>query len=84
MLNENKKYLFWDKNMTKIFAIVSVARQVDGEMCIIKAEKAYTTASKADEYASSLAKRYTESISTPHGPIACVCERGVFEFNVEE
>jgi len=67
----------------KIFAIVSVARQVDGEMCVIKMEKAFQQASKADDYANSLSKRYTESISTPHGPIACVCERGVFEIELE-
>ena len=68
----------------KIFAIISVARQVDGEFVIIKAEKAFKKASKADEYAKGLAKRYTESISTPSGAIACVCERGVFELDVDE
>ena len=68
----------------KVFAIISVARQVDGEYVVIKAEKAFKKASKADEYAKGLAKRYTEAISTPSGPIACVCERGVFELDVDE
>ena len=68
----------------KVFAVMSVARQVDGEYCVIKAEKAFLQASKADEYSKSLAKRYTESIATPSGPIACVCERGVFELEVDE
>lgn len=68
----------------KIFAIISVARQVDGEYVVVKAEKAFKQASKADEYAKSLAKRYTESIPTPSGLIACICERGVFEMEIDE
>lgn len=68
----------------KVFAIISIARQVDGEYVVVKAEKAFKQASKADEYAKSLVKRYTESIPTPSGPMACVCERGVFELEVDE
>lgn len=68
----------------KIFAVMSVARQVDGDYVMIKPEKAFKEASKADAYAQGVAKRYAESIQTPTGPIACVCERGVFELEVEE
>lgn len=68
----------------KIFCIISVARQVDGEFVIVKTEKAFKQASKAEEYANALSKRYTESILTVSGPIACVCERGIFEIEVED
>jgi hypothetical protein len=68
----------------KVFAIISVARQVDGEYVVVKVEKAFKTAGKADEHAKTLAKRYAETIPTPGGPMACVCERGVFEIEVEE
>lgn len=68
----------------KVFAIISVARQVDGEYVVVKAEKAFTQASKADEFAKGLAKKYTEAIPTPSGPMPCICERGVFEIDVEE
>lgn len=68
----------------KIYAIVSVARQVDGEYCVIKMEKAYKTAIKADEESKKLARKYAETITTPAGPIQCICERGVFEIDVEE
>lgn len=68
----------------KLFAVISVARQVDGEYVVVKAEKAFKQASKADAYAGGLAKRYTESISTPSGPIACLCERGIFEIELDE
>lgn len=68
----------------KVFAVISLARQVDGEYCCVKVEKAFTKASKADEFAKNLAKRYAESIPTPHGLMPCVCERGVFEIDVED
>lgn len=68
----------------KVFAVISVARQCDGEYVVVKTEKAFLQASKADEYAKGLSKRYAESISTPSGPIACICERGVFEIDVDE
>lgn len=70
--------------MGKIFCVISVARQVDGEMCVVKTEKAFKSASKADDYSKSLAKRYAESITTPYGPMPFICERGVFEIDIEE
>ncbi|MGV8131839.1 MAG: hypothetical protein ACP5N7_07105, partial [Candidatus Pacearchaeota archaeon] len=60
----------------KAFAVISVARQVDGEIVIIKVEKAFLRASAADEYAKKLANNYTEVIQTKTGSIQCVCERG--------
>ena len=73
-----------DVHRQKIFCIISVARQTDGEFVIVKAEKAFKQASKADAYASGLAKRYTESIPTPSGQITCICERGVFEIELDD
>ena len=67
----------------KAFCIISVARQVDGELCVVKVEKAYKNASKADEYSKNLAKKYAETITTPYGPLNFVCERGVFEVEVD-
>ena len=68
----------------KIFAIFSVARQVDGVYVVIKAEKAFTKATLAEEYIKTLSKNYTETIQTPTANIQCVCERGLFELDVEE
>ena len=68
----------------KVFAIISIARQVDGEYCIAKAEKAFKSSKKAGEYANTLARQYAETINTPSGAIKCVCERGVFELEVDE
>lgn len=68
----------------KVFAIMTVARQIDGEFILIKPEKAFKQASKADEYAKTVTKSYVEVIQTPHGGIQCSCERGIFELEVEE
>lgn len=68
----------------KVFLIISVARQVDGEYCVVKAEKAFKQIAKAEEFASKLSKKYAESIPTSSGSIACVCERGIFEIEVED
>lgn len=68
----------------KVYAIVTIARQVDGEYCLVKVEKAFTKAARADEEAKKLARNYAETISTPNGMIPCVCERGVFEIEVDE
>jgi hypothetical protein len=60
----------------KVFAIISVARQVEGEYVVVKVDKAFAKASKADEHAKKLASTYTETIQTKSGPVQCVCERG--------
>ncbi|MEI7486118.1 MAG: hypothetical protein WCJ72_01695 [Chryseobacterium sp.] len=70
--------------MEKIFAVISVARQVEGEYIVLKPEKAFRESNKAEQYANKLAKIYTESIQTPTGPVQCLCTRGVFELEIEE
>lgn len=68
----------------KLFAVISIARQVDGEYCVVKVEKAFTRSESADAFSKNLSKKYAEIIQTPSGPIDCVCERGVFEIDVVE
>lgn len=68
----------------KIYLIISIARQVDGEYCVVKTEKAYVSEDKANSFIKNLSKKYVETIPTPNGPIDCVCERGIFEVDVEE
>ena len=69
----------------KIFAIITVARQLQGELVFVKPEKAFKQASQADAYVKDLSKAHTESIKGPNGNnIECYCERGVFEIDVEE
>ena len=70
--------------MEKLFAVISVARQVEGEYIVIKPEKVYRDASKAEKYVNQLAKNYAETIQTPTGIVQCLCTRGVFELEVED
>jgi len=69
--------------MEILYAIISVARQVEGEYIVVKPEKVYRSKQKAEEVVNQLTKHYAETIQTPTGPIQCVCTRGIFEIEVE-
>jgi len=68
----------------KIFFVATVGRQIEGELVIIRFERAFKQASKAEEFAKQLAKVYTETIKTEHGPVELYCERGVHEAELED
>lgn len=81
-----------DKIMKKLYAVITVARQVDGEYIFIKTEKAFESAKKADSLLKSLKNQYVteegkwkpQLISTPNGEATCQCEVGIFELELEE
>lgn len=76
----------------KVFTVIMVGRQVEGDYICIRSEKAFKTAEKAEE----LVKKYKEDfvtkdgkpkrirISTNMGDVDCFCEIGVFEIDLEE
>lgn len=74
-----------------IFAVITVARQIDGEYVFIKTEKAFKKASQADKLLQELKKMYaTDSgavkavkVTTPNGEAECICEVGAFELELE-
>ena len=76
----------------KVFAVITVARQIDGEYVFVKAEKAFKKASQADELKNKLKAQFTttdgkikfQKISTPNGEADCFMEIGSFELEVEE
>lgn len=77
--------------MEKIFAVITVARQVEGEYVFIRTEKAFKSAQKADallkvlknQYATPDGKWRPQQVSTPQGDAVCMCEVGVFEIEVD-
>lgn len=79
------------KEPKKVFAVITVARQLDGEYVFIKTEKAFSSAKKADELLKQLKSKYTtpegkfnpQLIQTAHGEAVCQCEVGAFEIEVE-
>ena len=77
--------------MEKIFAVITVARQVEGEYVFIKTEKSFKSAQKADALLKTLKNQYVppdgkwrpQQVSTPQGDAVCMCEVGVFEIEVD-
>jgi uncharacterized membrane protein len=80
-----------DARRKTIFCVLTVARQIHGEYILIKTERAFTTQEKANELLYVLKAQYTKdgkavpiTVTTEHGEIACHCEIGVFEVDLEE
>lgn len=75
----------------KVFAVISIGRQILGDLVVIRTEKAFKQASKADSYVNKLRQEQTVDgkakpikISTPQGEVNCVCEVGAFEIEIED
>ena len=74
-----------------VYAVITVARQVEGEMTFIKTEKAFKQASKADELVKKLNadfrmgdKYKPMKFSSEFGDVECFCTAGGFEIEVED
>jgi hypothetical protein len=68
----------------KIFCVVTVARQVEGDQIGILVEKAFRRASAAEKYIQSLPKTYAETRPGSYGSVNFMCERGIHEIELEE
>lgn len=76
----------------RVFAVITVARQVDGEYVFVKTEKAFLSAQKADNYLKQIKNQLVSEdgkwkpqlISTSSGEALCQSEVGIFELEVEE
>jgi glyoxylate utilization-related uncharacterized protein len=79
------------QKVEKLFAVITVARQIEGEYVFIKTEKAFTKAGDADALLKKLKQQYVtqdgqskpQTISTAQGAADCHCEVGAFELEVE-
>lgn len=77
--------------MEKIYAVITVARQVEGEYVFIKTDKAFKSAQKADAFLRTLKNQFVtedgkwkpQVLSTGQGDVTCQCEVGVFELEVD-
>jgi glyoxylate utilization-related uncharacterized protein len=78
--------------MEKLYAVITVARQVEGEYVFIKTERAFKSAQKADVHLKTLRAQFVtedgkwkpQVLTTSQGDVTCQCEVGVFEIEVEE
>ena len=75
----------------KVYAVMVIARQVEGEYVFVRSEKAFTETSKAEAHLKSLKATFSTPagkvkpimINTPQGQAECFCEAGVFELDVD-
>ena len=75
-----------------IFAVITVARQIEGEYVFIKTEKGFKRAGEADKLLKQLKQQYVDAegkpirvnVSTASGGADCFCEVGVFEIEIED
>lgn len=77
--------------MEKVYVVITVARQIDGEYVFIKTEKGFKSAVKADDLLKRLKSQYVtedgkwrpQVVSTGQGDATCQCEVGVFEIEID-
>jgi len=76
----------------KVFVVITISRQIEGEYVFIKTEKAFTRASKAEELAKKLKSNFVDSegkikpvrIATSDGEAVCMGEIGIFDVELED
>ena len=79
------------ENKEPIFVVMTLARQVQGEYCFIRAEGAFRQASQADELVKKLAKGFVDAdgkvkiikLTSPYGEAMCWCEVGAFQLELQ-
>lgn len=74
-----------------IHAVIVVARQIEGEVVLIKTEKAFKRAGQADDLMKKLNQEYhvgdkykPMKMNTEHGEIECFCTAGAFDLELED
>lgn len=67
----------------KAFLVITVARQIEGDMIWVKVEKASYKASMIDDFVKNKANQYLEAMDTEFGSIQCQCTRSVMEIDIE-
>ena len=68
----------------KVYAVVTVATEIEGRLTFVKFDKAFLAASSADAYVKGLTKNWREVIQADNQSIDCICERSVHEIEVDE
>ena len=74
-----------------LYAVIVVARQELGEYVLVQTQKAFKTEAEAEAMVKTLRKQYLKedgsyvpvNINTPHGDIACNCEVGIFQIELD-
>ncbi len=70
------------KNL-KAYIVIAVAMEVEGRLTAVKVEKAFNTRELAQKYMDSMPTTYPDRIKLPEQSLNCLCERNVYEIEVE-
>lgn len=68
----------------KVFFVVTVARQIEGEIISVTFEKCFSDQDKAESYYKKLRQEPIKTIQTETGPIQFACERRIHEIELDE
>ncbi len=67
----------------KIYIVIAVAMEVEGRLTAVKVEKAFNSRELAQKYMDSVPTTYPDKIKLPEQSLSCLCERNVYEIEVE-
>lgn len=67
----------------KTWIVTKLARQVEGDYFFFNVEKACNKLTVIEEYLKNNPIPNTEIIQTPIGGVACMCERGIIEVDLD-
>ena len=68
----------------KVYAVVTVATEIEGRLTFVKFDKAFLSANKAEEYMKTINKTWREIIQAENQSVDCMCERSINEIEVDE
>jgi len=68
----------------KVYFVVTVARQIDGDIISITFEKCFSDQEKAETYYKTLRQEPIRTLQTEDGPIQFACERKLHMIEMEE
>lgn len=68
----------------KVYFVVTVARQVEGDIISVSFEKCFSDQDKAEAYYKTLREEPLRTLQTENGPIQFACERRIHEIDLEE
>jgi hypothetical protein len=68
--------------MEKIFVVVTVASEIGGLAVLVKVNKAFKSASDAENFINKDKKSWREVIQINNNSIDCFCEKGIQEVDL--
>lgn len=66
----------------KIYVVLNVARQVEGDLVVVKTEQGFSDRWMAEEYLNMRNRMAVETVRTDAGDMDCLSVRGIYEVDV--